>query len=273
MDTALSQQDLTSNKIFYRSDVLNDQQVEHGFFTRIGGVSGGVYQGLNCGVGSDDEAAHVEQNREIVAQHLGTQGDHLLSVYQVHGDRCMTAIRPWSLENRPEADAMVTEKQGIALGILTADCAPVLFTGTKYDGAPVIGAAHAGWQGALGGVLDSTIKAMETLGAEKKSIKAAIGPCISKKTYEVGEDFLRRFLEQDEFYEHFFGAASKENHYMFDLEGFCALRLSQAGVKDIDMSGLDTYQNAEEFYSYRRTTHRKEADYGRQISAIMIRNT
>lgn len=252
----------------YIYDGFDAARVAHGFFTRAGGVSEGIYAGLNCGQGSNDKAAHVKENRARVAAHLGA--GEILSLYQIHSDKCLPVESSWG-DERPEGDAFVTDKPGIALGILTADCAPVLFAGTKSDGSPVIGAAHAGWKGSIGGVLQSTVKMMITCGAEIESIKAVIGPCIAKKSYEVDAGFFKTFLETDENFENFFGAGAREGYFQFDLEGFCANQLAAVGLKTVHMMGLDTYAREDEFYSYRRKTHRGEADYGRQISAIMIK--
>lgn len=242
----------------------------HGFFTRRGGVSAGVYAALNCGPGSNDAADLVQRNREIVAQTAGCAPEDLLSLYQMHSAECVVACQSLGTD-RPKGDAMVTDVPGLALGILTADCAPVLFHGQKADGTPVIGAAHAGWGGALKGVLDNSVQEMIALGAQPASIKAAIGPCIAQASYEVREEFAAPFYEQDEESERFFMLARREGHLMFDLAGYCALRLSKAGVMDISIKDLDTYAHEADFFSYRRTTHRGETDYGRQISLITIR--
>ena len=244
--------------------------VLHGFFGRRGGVSKGVYNALNCGVGSDDEPEVVAQNRALVANTMGAAPEYLVSLFQMHSDVCLTVDKPWSTANRPEADAFVTDVPGLALGILTADCAPVLF----YTGGPkpVIGAAHAGWGGAFKGVLESTVKAMEALGAQRETIRACIGPCISKASYEVGPEFYQQFVEHEAENDRFFGAARKKDHFLFDLAAYCASRLHQAGLKRVFIKDLDTYFNEEDFFSYRRATHRGEKDYGRQISAIMIKS-
>jgi len=240
----------------------------HGFFTRRGGVSGGIYKSLNCGAGSDDEPGDVQENRALVAAASGVQADHVLSLYQVHGKTCLYVTEPWPGGKRPEADALVTDVPGLALGILTADCGPILFYGEKADGAPVIGAAHAGWKGALGGVMEETIWQMEALGAQ--DIRACVGPCIGRRSYEVSAEFVQSFVESDSEYERFFSAAQRGGHAMFDLPGFCAFRLHQAGLKNVALMDLDTYAMEDTFFSYRRTTHRSEPDYGRQISVIAI---
>lgn len=249
----------------------NEDKVFHGFFGREGGVSTGIYSSLNCGPGSDDNPAHVTANRKVVSDAVGCEPRSLLSLHQIHSDICLTIDEPYEAHDRPQADAFVTDKAGIALGVLTADCTPVLFHGVKGDGSPVVGAAHAGWGGALKGVLAATVTKMVALGAVKDSIVACVGPCISQMSYEVGEDFSVPFLEQDEQNEGFFKAAQKSGHLMFDLAGYNALQLSKAGVKKALIKDLDTYFNEEDFFSYRRATHRKEADYGRQISVVMIK--
>lgn len=244
----------------------------HGFFGREGGVSTGIYSALNCGSGSDDNPAHVAENRRLVAEVVGCEPRNLLSLYQIHSDICLTIDKAYEEHERPQADAFVTDKAGIALGVLAADCGPVLFHGAKADGSPVIGAAHAGWGGALKGVLGEAVASMVALGAVKDSIVACVGPCISQASYEVGVDFSVPFLEQDDENERFFKSAQKSGHLMFDLAGYNALQLAKAGVKKVLIKDLDTYFNEQEFFSYRRTTHRKESDYGRQISVVMIKD-
>lgn len=241
-------------------------EVFHGFFCRNGGVSAGIYESLNCGPGSDDNPAHVKQNREIVAQAAGVSPDNMITLYQVHGNTCLSITGP--LDERPEADACVTDVPGLALGILTADCAPVLFSGRGPNG-PVIGAAHAGWKGALGGVLEATLEAMQKLGAQ--DIRAAIGPCIGKRSYEVSQDFMQTLLDDNVENERFFSSARKSGHFMFDLAGYCAFRLYSAGVRDVHLTDMDTYALEDRFFSYRRKTHRNEPDYGRQVSLIVIK--
>lgn len=242
----------------------------HGFFGRVGGVSKGVYNSLNCGPGSDDDIENVLQNRRIVADTIGAEEGNILTLYQVHGDTCLKVSEPWSVHHRPEADCMVTDAKGLALGISTADCAPVLFY-AENDGKPVIGAAHAGWKGALGGALEATIRAMGEYGAKPEDICAAIGPCIDKKSYEVSEEFQDGFLKEDPANERFFSPARKPFHLMFDLAGYCAAKLSKNGLRNVFIKDIDTYFNEEDFFSYRRATHRAEKDYGRQISLIMLR--
>lgn len=246
--------------------VVPSWKIAHGFFGRRGGVSSGIYAGLNCGVGSKDEASVVVQNRGKVADALGVEPQNLLSLYQIHSPICLTIQAPY--QERPQADAFVTDVPGIGLGILTADCAPVLFYGEKIDGSPVIGAAHAGWGGALKGVLENTLQAMIDLGGTQ--IRAAIGPCIGKASYEVQEAFAEPFLKEDEAAERFFSSAKKPGHLMFDLAGYVAYRLARAGLREVTMLDKDTYAHEADYYSFRRATHRNEPDYGRQISAIVI---
>jgi len=254
----------------------------HGFFGSRGGVSAGIYESLNCAVGSRDKPECAIENRRRVQEALGA--DHLLSGYQEHSAQCIYVEQPWDMHvditgdmlrtkehpHRPRADGFVTDVPKVALGVLTADCAPVLLFGAKADGAPVIGAAHAGWGGAYKGILEATLKVMQERGADINAVSAAIGSCISKRSYEVGEEFLERFIEQDDENERFFMTAQRQGHYMFDLAGYVTARLAAAGVKNISICGHDTYAHEGEYFSYRRTCHRGESDYGRQISAIMI---
>ena len=249
----------------------NAGKIFHAFFGRRGGVSEGVYASLNCGPGSNDKPENVIANRKIVADAMGAEERNILSLYQEHGSTCITVTKTWAIEQRPKADAMVTDVPGIVMSVLAADCAPVLFYGFKADGSPVVGAAHAGWKGAIGGILDSTVLGMLRLGAESKSIKACVGPCIHKTSYEVSESFLEPFMAEDENNEKFFLSGKKPGHFQFDLAGYCAVRLYKAGVMDVHLMDMDTYSNEADFFSYRRTTHRKEPDYGRQISAIVIK--
>lgn len=238
--------------------------IAHGFFGREGGASSGLYASLNCGPGSRDEAAAVTENRRRVADALAP-GATLISLSQIHSPIVHT-LESASAE-RPEGDAMVTATPNLGLGILTADCAPVLLADGK---ARVIGAAHAGWKGALGGVLEATLDAMEKLGADRKRIAAAIGPCISQTNYEVSWDFRDRFLELGLRQRKFFVPSDKEGHYRFDLEDYAAQRLSAAGVGSVEKLGVCTYPAENGFFSFRRTTHAGEPDYGRQVSAILL---
>lgn len=246
-------------------------KIRHGFFGRQGGVSEGIYSSLNCGVGSNNDPDAVQENRALVAKALGGKPENLVTVHQVHSPDCLIIDAPLAQgEERLKADAIVTDKVGLVLGVLTADCGPILFSGEKADGTPVVGAAHAGWGGALGGVLESTVEKMQEVGAELGSIRAAVGPCIGPKSYEVSVGFEVPFLERDPADEHFFREAQKDGHLMFDLPGYIASRLARAGVKQVTIMGQDTFAETENFFSYRRTTHAGEKDYGRQISAIMI---
>lgn len=238
--------------------------VRHGFFTRRGGASSGVFAGLNCGTGSSDQSEIVMINRTRVAGAMGAPTDHLLGVHQVHSTRVVTADAP--LQDKPKADALVTATPGLALSVLTADCQPVLFADAK---AGVIGAAHAGWRGALDGVLGATVDAMEALGAVPKDITAVIGPCISQRAYEVGPEFFDDFVAEDPDVTRFF-AQGKGDRMLFDLPGFGLSRLRAAGVGRAEWTRHCTYSDADRFYSYRRSTHAREADYGRLISTIML---
>jgi YfiH family protein len=240
--------------------------LRHAFFTREGGVSQGIYQSLNGGLGSQDDPAHVSENRRRMATALGVPPANLLTAYQVHSPDVATATQAWDAAERPHADAIVTRTPGIALGITTADCGPVLFADPDKG---VIGAAHAGWKGALGGVLDATVAAMEALGAERQGIVAAIGPLIRQRSYEVGTEFVDRFTAADADHASFFVPSARDGHAMFDLAGFIRMRLEQAGVLMIDDLGNDTYAEPQ-FFSYRRSVHRNEPDYGRHIHAIVL---
>jgi len=240
--------------------------LRHGFFTREGGVSGGIYQSLNGGLGSKDDASHVAENRRRMAAQLGVAPDRLLTAFQVHSPDVAIATEPWDSASRPRADAIVTRTAGLAIGVTAADCGAILFVDPR---ARVIGAAHAGWKGALTGVLESTVKAMEQLGAERAGIVAAIGPLIRQHSYEVGAEFVERFTQADAENTRFFIPSSRAGHAMFDLASFIRMRLENAGVLMIDDVGIDTYSD-ERFYSYRRSVHRKETDYGRHVHAIAL---
>jgi hypothetical protein len=239
--------------------------LRHAFFTREGGVSGGIYASLNAGVGSKDNAADVAENRRRMAAAMGVAPAHFLTVHQTHSPNVVVATAPWDGE-RPLADAIVTRIEGLAIGATAADCGPILLVD---PGARVIGAAHAGWKGALTGVLESAIDAMEKLGAERNGIVAAIGPLIRQQSYEVGGEFVERFIETDAENTLFFMPSTRDGHSMFDLAGFIRRRLENAGVLMIDDLGIDTYAD-ENFFSYRRSTHRKEPDYGRHVHAIVL---
>ena len=243
--------------------------IRHGFFTRRGGVSAGVYASLNCGQGSGDTRTNVAENRARVAARLGTAPERLLTVMQVHGTTAATVTGPWSdpVQGRPDADALVTATPGLAIAALTADCAPVLFADPV---ARVVAAAHAGWKGALGGILESTVVAMETLGARRDRILTAIGPTIGPAAYEVGDEFAAAFLNRVAGSAKYFHRAHPEARWHFDLPAFIASRLQAANVGSIEDIGRCTYSGESDFYSYRRMGHRGEADYGRQISAIVL---
>jgi YfiH family protein len=241
--------------------------IRHGYFTRAGGVSKGIYEGLNIGVGSDDDQDLVRENRRRVAEWMGVEPGALLSLYQIHSPDVVIAREPFSGE-RPKADALVTDRPGLALGSSSADCGPVLFADAQ---ARVIGAAHAGWKGAFTGVLENTISAMESIGAKRDNIIAVLGPSISAKNYEVGPEFVARFIEADAGNDAYFSPSSNAGHSMFDLNTYTVDRLRAAGVTAESLNRC-TYEEEALFYSYRRTTHRKEPDYGRQISAIVLEN-
>ncbi|WP_292286717.1 peptidoglycan editing factor PgeF [Marivita sp.] len=238
--------------------------LRHGFFTRRGGASSGVFAGLNCGSGSTDQSEIVDINRARVAEAMQVAEDNLVTVHQVHSADVATVDGPLGAP-KPKADAMVTDTPGLALGVLTADCQPVLFADPE---AGVVGAAHAGWRGALDGVLEATVEAMIDLGADRENITAVIGPSISQRAYEVGPEFLEAFLDDDPQFARFF-ANGADGRYQFDLPGFGLHKLRTAGV-DAEWTRHCTYSNADRFYSYRRSTHAREADYGRLISVIRL---
>ncbi len=234
--------------------------VPHGFLGRTGGVSAGALASLNCGIGSDDDPERIAENRRRAVDAVAP-GAALLGVYQVHGADCATVTSPWAEADRPPADALVTATPGLALSILTADCAPVLFADA---GARVIGAAHAGWKGALAGVTDTTIAAMEALGARRENIAAAIGPCIAQSSYEVSADFADGAIPDD------FFAPGRPGHRQFDLAGYIAHRLTAAGIASVHCLAQDTLSQPGRYFSYRRATLAGEASYGRQISIIAL---
>lgn len=249
------------------SPVLGAAGIRHAFFTRQGGISEGIYASLNGGQGSDDLPEAIAENRTRMAAHMGVAPGNFLSLYQIHSADAVRADRPWTREARPKADAMVTNVPGIALGIGTADCGPVLFAD---PGARVIGAAHSGWKGAIGGVLEATIIQMEALGARRESMIVALGPMLSQANYEVGPEFRDIFLAGRADNARFFRAGPKPDHPHFDLPGYIASRLERAGIRTIEDCGLCTYADAGRFYSYRRKTHLKEADYGRLVASIVL---
>ncbi|TGT75313.1 peptidoglycan editing factor PgeF [bacterium M00.F.Ca.ET.159.01.1.1] len=249
-----------------RSPLLEKAQgIRHGYFTRIGGVSDGIYRGLNIGTGSSDDQTLVAENRRRVAAWMGVPADHLLTAHQVHSPDVVVAREPFA-GPRPKADAIVTDRPGIAIGASTADCGPVLFADAE---ARVIGAAHAGWKGAFTGVLENTVTAMEGLGARRERIVAVLGPSIGPDNYEVGPEFVTRFVEADAGNHRYFSPSKTTGHSMFDLNQYTIDRLRKAGVSAEGL-GRCTYAEEDLFFSYRRTTHRKEADYGRQVSAIVL---
>lgn len=246
--------------------LLEKAGVRHGFFTRRGGVSTGLYEGLNTGLGSSDDPEHVAENRRRIAAHLGGGPDHLAACYQIHSAITRVAEGPWAGE-RPEGDAVVTATAGVIPGVLTADCAPVLLADAD---ARVVGAVHAGWKGALGGVVHSAVAAMEALGARPERIVAVVGPCIAQASYEVGADFQERFEHHDPGSERFFIAGVESDKRMFDLPGFVLWRLEQAGVGEAAWTGHDTCVDEAAFYSNRRAFQRGEPDFGRLMSAITL---
>lgn len=241
--------------------------IRHAFFTRVGGVSAGIYAGLNGGIGSNDAPENVQENRRRMAAALDVPPEKLLTLYQVHSPDVVVATEPWQGSTRPRGDAMVTKTPGIALGVTAADCGPVLMVDPK---ARVIGAAHAGWKGALGGVLEATVDAMEGQGASRGDIVVGLGPMLRQRNYEVGMEFVARFEEADADNARFFSSASRNGHAMFDLPGYIHARLAAAGVLLVDDIDLCTYADEDSFFSYRRSTHRKEGDYGRHVHAIVL---
>lgn len=250
------------------SERLSDlAEIRHAFFTRPGGVSTGVYEGLNVGIGSDDDPKRVQKNREIASTWLGETPGRLVTLYQVHSPDVLIVDTPFG-DERPKADGLATNTPGLILGVLTADCGPVLFADPQNG---VIGACHAGWKGATGGVLESTISAMEKLGSDRKNITAVLGPTISQINYEVGPEFTDRLCDLDADNTVWLTNSPNEGHSMFDLPGYIVNRLSQAGVH-ANWTGQCTYADERNFYSYRRKTHRAEPDYGRQLSAICLKN-
>ncbi len=241
--------------------------IRHGFGTRLGGVSDGVFASLNCGWKSGDDVSNVGENRRRIAAALGVVPENLLTCYQVHSPIALSVTSAWSPATRPEADAMVTDRPGLALGILTADCVPLLLADPV---ARVIGAAHAGWRGAQAGIVGNTVAAMRALGARPENILAALGPCIAQESYEVSPDFLAVFLVQDAGYGRFFRPAPRADHQLFDLPGYVIAALQQAGVTKIAPALADTYTDAERFYSFRRNTHQGVTQMGSLLAAITL---
>jgi len=253
---------ITSNVLAEHSA---DTAIRHGFFTRQGGVSEGMYQGLNVGLGSRDNRAHVEENRSRICNWFGQPVENLVTPHQIHSADVIVANAPLS-GDRPKADAVVSTTPGMVVGILTADCGPVLFADSE---AGVVAAAHAGWRGALDGVLENTVGTMERFGAKRHRITAILGPTISSENYEIGPEFRDRFIAQDPSWAAFFKTSSNADHSLFDLPAFIVDRLKNSGV-EAHNAGHCTYADENRYFSYRRTTHRNEPDYGRQISAICI---
>ncbi len=239
--------------------------VNHGFFTRNGGVSDGIYASLNCGYGSGDDIGRVTENRRRAAEAMG--GTELCTVHQTHSADCIIVEKPWDYKNAPQADALATNQPGIILGVLTADCLPILFCDPKNG---VIGAAHSGWKGAVSGIIEATIDSMKKLGAEPELIIASIGPAIGKDSYEVGAEFYDRFIAARAENSHFFRPSPRPGHHFFDLPGYAKERLAASGISQINIIAQDTYFNDNDFFSYRRTCKRGEPAYGRQISVIMM---
>ncbi|BBE72619.1 laccase domain protein YfiH [Pleomorphomonas sp. SM30] len=244
--------------------------IRHGWFTRAGGVSEGIYGSLNTGLGSADDRDRVLENRGRIAEALGVGRDALVTCHQVHSPDVVHATAPWAPEDNPKADALVTDRPGLAIAVSSADCGPVLFADAD---ARVVGAAHSGWKGAFGGVLEATVDAMERLGAERGRIRAVVGPMISAAAYEVGPEFVGRFAAAGEEVERWFRPSGRDGHALFDLPAYIAFRLARAGVGTVADLGLCTYSDEARFFSYRRTTHRGEPDYGRHLSGIVLEPT
>lgn len=246
---------------------LDADGIRHAFFTREGGVSDGLYASLNCGFGSGDDSDKVARNRAIAAARLNVAADRLVSCHQVHGTVTVTVEQPWRREENPRADGMVTKVPGIALGVLAADCAPVLFADPA---ARVVGAAHGGWRGALAGVMEATVEAMVAIGAAPERIRAGIGPCIAQPSYEVGPEFAATFADADPDSSGFFRPAPRPGHSLFDLPGYIAHRLTRLGLAAVERAARDTAAEEELFFSYRRACRRGEPDYGRGLAAIAL---
>jgi polyphenol oxidase len=244
-----------------------DPGIRHAFFTRQGGVSRGIFASLNCGFGSRDDPARVEENRAIAAARFALPVEQLVTCHQVHGTHTITVERPWQRAANPRADGMVTAVPGIALGVLAADCAPVLFADPD---ARIIGAAHGGWRGALAGVMEATVAAMAALGARPERVRAGIGPCIAQPSYEVGPELVATFAAADPESGGFFRPALREGHFLFDLGGYIAHRLARLGLAAVERAAHDTAAEEELFFSYRRACLRGELDYGRGLAAIAL---
>ena len=248
-------------------DELQHPRIAHGFFGRQGGFSNGIFASLNCGLGSGDDWATVVRNREIVAKALGGSEPQIVTTYQVHSAEAVIVTKPWAYDERPKVDGMVTNVAGLILGSLTADCGPVLFADKR---AGVIGCAHAGWNGALTGITDATVLKMETLGAVRENIVAVLGPTISQAAYEIGPEFIQRFIDASAENKRFFTDSVKKDHHMFDLPKYLITRMKAFGIGTVIDCGLCTYTREKDYFSYRRTTHAGENDYGRQIAAITL---
>jgi hypothetical protein len=249
-------------------EALNDDgTARHTFFTRRGGVSEGLFESLNCGFGSGDAEESVARNRVIAMERLGLAADRLVTCRQIHSAAVVTVERPWHRNAAPQADGLVTRVPGIALGVLTADCAPILLHDPV---AKVIGAAHGGWRGALGGIVEATVFRMVALGAERRRIRTGIGPCIGRNSYEVGPEFRQQFLAEDSPSESYFAPAGRAGHFMFDLGGYVEHRLARAGVAAVQRAPNDTLAEEGQFFSYRRACLRGEGAYGRGLSAIVL---
>lgn len=241
--------------------------LRHAFFTRQGGVSAGIYAGLNVGYGSDDAGAAVAENRRRCRAALHADQPPLVTVHQIHSAEVARVTEPWDHHQAPRADALVTDRPGLALGVLAADCVPILLADAK---AGVVAAAHAGWGGAFKGVAEATVAAMTALGARADRIRAAMGPCIGPDSYEVGPEFVERFVRDEPGNQRFFKPSDRDGHALFDLPGYVATRLERAGVGAVAATGHDTLADRDRFFSYRRATLAGELDYGRQLSAIML---
>ena len=251
-----------------QAETISKSIAQHGFFGRSGGVSTGIFASLNCGPGSGDDRSHVVENRRrALAELTADPSARLLTLYQIHSAEAVAVTAPWEIGEGPKADAMATNDPGVALGILTADCAPVLLVDAE---ARVIGAAHAGWKGAFSGVIESVLEAMEQLGASRARIAAAVGPCISQENYEVGPEFVDRFRDSDGGNSRWFAISDRPDHFRFDLPGYVRHRLEATGVVSAERIPACTYAEGERFFSFRRATHRGEKDYGRQLSAILL---
>ncbi|HSR54859.1 MAG TPA: peptidoglycan editing factor PgeF [Alphaproteobacteria bacterium] len=257
----------TAPPVIHAPNLEDQKGVVHGFFTRRGGTSSGLYASLNAGPGSGDDRDRVAANRDRAAAALGLGPGRIVTAYQVHSADVAEVEAPWDMADAPRVDGLVTRVPGVGLGVLAADCAPVLMADAE---AGVVGAAHAGWRGALNGVIEATVAAMEGLGADRSRIGAAIGPCIGRESYEVGPEFPAPFIAASPANEVFFRAAPRPDHYLFDLGGFVAARLSDAGLKPVPPPAEDTCAEAERFFSYRRSVLNGEPDYGRNLSVIAL---